>query len=167
MQNIKELMRSYASYHRDPRNKATHFVGVPLIVYALFIALSWLRLDFVNRFPAPITGATIFFAASLVYYLRLDVILTIIQLPFSLCLLFLAEKTAMLPLQTAFAVFLGSFIGGWIIQLIGHYFEGKKPALVDNISQVFNAPLFLAMEIAFAIGLCSDLHHDIDSSTPL
>lgn len=166
MQNIKQLMLSYASYHRDPRNKVTHFVGVPLIVYALFVALSWVRLDFVDRLAVPVTGATLFFAASIAYYLRLDLLLTVIQLPFSLVLLFLAEKTVSLPFQTALTLFLGTFIGGWIIQLIGHYFEGKKPALVDNIMQVFNAPLFLAMEIAFAIGLRSDLRRDIEASKP-
>jgi len=166
MQNIKQLMLSYASYHRDPRNKATHFVGVPLIVYALFVALSWLRIDFWETLPVPVTGATIFFAAIITHYLRLDLVLTVIQLPFSLALLFLAEKTALLPFPTSLMLFLGAFIGGWIIQLIGHYFEGKKPALVDNIMQVFNAPLFLAMEIAFAIGLCSDLRGDIEASKP-
>jgi uncharacterized membrane protein YGL010W len=114
----------------------------------------------------PVTGATLFFAASIAYYLRLDLLLTVIQLPFSLVLLFLAEKTVSLPFQTALTLFLGTFIGGWIIQLIGHYFEGKKPALVDNIMQVFNAPLFLAMEIAFALGLRSDLRGDIEASKP-
>ena len=35
------------------------------------------------------------------------------------------------------------FVGGWILQFIGHYIEGRKPALLDSISQAFfQAPLF-------------------------
>src|SRR3982751_2786976 len=30
-----ELMVQYAAYHRDRRNIATHFVGIPLIVFAV------------------------------------------------------------------------------------------------------------------------------------
>ena len=35
------------------------------------------------------------------------------------------------------------FILSWVAQFIGHYIEGKRPALVDNLSQAFiDAPLF-------------------------
>ena len=35
-----ELMVQYAQYHRDRRNIATHFVGIPLIVFAIGILLA-------------------------------------------------------------------------------------------------------------------------------
>ena len=35
MRNATELMVQYAAYHRDRRNIATHFVGIPLIVFAV------------------------------------------------------------------------------------------------------------------------------------
>jgi len=35
MRNATELMVQYAHYHRDRRNIATHFVGIPLIVLAV------------------------------------------------------------------------------------------------------------------------------------
>ena len=32
---------------------------------------------------------------------------------------------------------------GWILQFIGHYIEGNRPALVDNLSAAFlTAPMF-------------------------
>ena len=35
------------------------------------------------------------------------------------------------------------FVLAWVVQLMGHYIEGKKPALMDGIIQAFNeAPLF-------------------------
>jgi uncharacterized membrane protein YGL010W len=49
------------------------------------------------------------------------------------------------------------FVGGWILQLIGHWFEGKRPALVDNIWQIFVAPLFLMVEALAPLGFKRDL----------
>jgi uncharacterized membrane protein YGL010W len=50
------------------------------------------------------------------------------------------------------------FVGGWILQLVGHMFEGRKPALADNLFQIFVAPIFLAAEIFFALGYKPGLH---------
>jgi uncharacterized membrane protein YGL010W len=36
---------------------------------------------------------------------------------------------------------------------VGHAFEGRKPALADNLFQIFVAPIFLAAEVFFALGL--------------
>jgi uncharacterized membrane protein YGL010W len=61
------------------------------------------------------------------------------------------------------AVFLLSFGGGWVIQLVGHVYEGRKPALTDNLFQIFVAPIFLAAEILFALGMRRTLHGRIES----
>jgi len=53
------------------------------------------------------------------------------------------------------------FVGGWILQLVGHVFEGRKPALVDNLFQIFIAPLFLAAEVFFALGYKPRLHEAV------
>ena len=50
------------------------------------------------------------------------------------------------------------FVGGWILQLVGHVFEGRKPALVDNLFQIFVAPIFLCAEVFFALGYKPRLH---------
>ena len=50
------------------------------------------------------------------------------------------------------------FMGGWILQLIGHVFEGRKPALADNFFQIFVAPIFLCAELFFALGYKPKLH---------
>jgi uncharacterized membrane protein YGL010W len=39
-------------------------------------------------------------------------------------------------------------IFSWIAQFIGHgFFEGRKPALMDNIFLTLNAPIFVTIEI--------------------
>jgi uncharacterized membrane protein YGL010W len=48
---------------------------------------------------------------------------------------------------------LGLFVVGWVIQFIGHAFEGRKPAFVDDLVGLLIGPLFLVAEVAFALGL--------------
>jgi uncharacterized membrane protein YGL010W len=54
--------------------------------------------------------------------------------------------------------FAALFIGGWILQLVGHVYERRRPALADNLFQIFVAPLFLCAELFFALGYKPKLH---------
>lgn len=40
MRTLEEQITQYAAYHRDRRNIATHFVGIPMIVFSIVLALS-------------------------------------------------------------------------------------------------------------------------------
>ena len=157
MMSLKEQMQSYGAYHKDPRNKLTHFFGVPLVTFSLFLALSWF--PFVLYPKVPISVATIFYVGVLGYYLKLDWAVALMQLPVTLTLLMIADWAAHLePFGWSFSIFLVAFVLGWIIQLVGHAIEGRRPALVDNLFQVFNAPLFLAVEVLALLGLRKDLY---------
>lgn len=52
----------------------------------------------------------------------------------------------------------------WIAQFVGHgKFEGRAPALLDNLVQAFFlAPFFVWLEILFSLGYRPDLKHRID-----
>jgi uncharacterized membrane protein YGL010W len=155
MLTLRQQMRSYGAYHRNPQNKLTHFFGVPLVTFALFLFLGWFR--FVDPTVLPITAATLFYFGVMIYYFRLDWKIALIQLPFTLALLLLADWVATWRIGLSATVFLGTFVLGWIIQLVGHAIEGRRPALADNILQVFNAPLFLTVEALAMGGLRKDL----------
>lgn len=49
----------------------------------------------------------------------------------------------------------------WGVQFIGHGIEGKRPALVDNLFQIFIAPIFVMLEYLFMLGICKDLEAEI------
>ena len=61
-----ELMVQYARYHRDRRNIATHFVGIPMIVFAIGVLLSRAQMP-VGGFTA--TPAQLLFVLTTVWYL--------------------------------------------------------------------------------------------------
>src|SRR5471030_3336563 len=127
-------MAFYAAYHQDGRNKLTHFIGVPAIVLGVMVALAWLRMEVGGT---TVSGAMAITAIVLVYYLLLDIPLGIAMVAVFCALLYAAEIIAALPLKEAVAWFLLLFAGGWVIQLVGHVFEGRKPALADNLFQIF------------------------------
>ena len=155
MLNLEEQIASYAAYHQDARNKATHFVGVPLITLAILVPLSWIHVE-ISEFR--VTAAMLLAAAVLAYYFVLDVPLALAMLVVFGLLIWLAEHIAALGATQGWIWFAVLFVGGWILQLVGHVFEGRKPALVDNLFQIFVAPLFLAAEVFFALGYKRQLH---------
>ncbi|HET9736186.1 MAG TPA: Mpo1-like protein, partial [Burkholderiales bacterium] len=137
------------------RNKATHFVGVPMIIFGLFIALGWARIEVGG---VTLSAAMLLAAVVLAWYFLLDVPLAAAMLVVNALLLYLADMVSLLPIGVGAIWFLVFFGGGWVIQLVGHAFEGRKPALVDNFFQIFVAPIFLAAEVFFALGYKPALH---------
>ena len=155
MKSLEDQMTYYAAYHQDTRNKVSHFIGVPAIVLGVMIVLAWVRIDLGGTF---LSGAMLITAIVLIYYLLLDVPLGLAMCVVFAVLLFAAEGIAALPLREGAAWFLLFFGGGWVVQLVGHVFEGRKPALVDNLFQIFVAPIFLCAEVFFALGYKPGLH---------
>jgi len=155
MKTIEQQMATYAAYHQDARNKATHFIGVPVIVLALFIPLAWLRIELGG---VAISAALLVAVAVLAYYFILDVPLALAMLVVFALLAWLGDSIAMLGSAAGWTWFALLFVGGWILQLVGHVYEGRRPALTDNLFQIFVAPIFLAAEVFFALGYKPALH---------
>ena len=151
MKPLELQMATYAAYHQDARNKATHFVGVPAIVLSLMIPLSWLRID-------ALSAAMLVTAALLAYYLALDLWLGLAMCVVMGALLWIGQSIADQGALAGWAGFVILFVGGWVLQLVGHVFEGRKPALADNLFQIFVAPIFLCAELFFALGYKPRLH---------
>jgi uncharacterized membrane protein YGL010W len=157
VKNIEEQMSFYAAYHQDARNKATHFIGVPAIMLSLFIPLSWIRFE-IGLAGIAVTAAMVFAAIVLIYYFMLDVPLALAMFAVTIALVWAGQQIAALGALQGWIWFAVLFVGGWILQLVGHVFEGRKPALADNLFQIFVAPLFLAAEVFFALGYKPRLH---------
>jgi uncharacterized membrane protein YGL010W len=142
---LAEQIEFYRSYHRSPGCKATHFFGVPLVTFALLVALGWLSIPFGGWHA---TGAMLFVLGTLAYYFRLNALLaslmTIIMVPVT----WAADGISRLPFPVSLGVCLASLALGIALQALGHLIERKRPALADNFFQaVFTAPLFLLAEV--------------------
>jgi uncharacterized membrane protein YGL010W len=158
VRTLEDQMSVYAAYHQDARNKATHFIGVPVIVFSLMIPLGLLRVDLGGFALSPAIVVT---SLLVLYYLALDVPLGLAMAAVFALMLWGAEPLSQAPLLASLAWFVVLFVGGWALQLWGHVYEGRKPALVDNLFQIFVAPIFLAAEVFFALGYKPALHEEV------
>ncbi|MXO71522.1 Mpo1 family 2-hydroxy fatty acid dioxygenase [Alteraurantiacibacter buctensis] len=163
MTALQTALASYAAYHRDRRNVATHLVGIPMIFLAVVVLLSRPVLDLGGGTLTP--AMLLSFAAGL-FYLRLD-------LRFGLVMALLLVGCCMIGLllaQMATSAWLGwglgLFVVGWIIQFVGHWFEGRKPAFVDDLKSLLVGPLFVVAELAFMLGLRREVQAAISGPAP-
>jgi uncharacterized membrane protein YGL010W len=158
-----EQLAMYAAYHRDKRNQATHHVGVPLIVYALLVAASQVHLGSVpfGETPLVLSLGTFLLFVLLAFYLSNVMIIGAIAMLIYGILYGVAETVGKSDSETVWTTFAVCFVGGWIIQFLGHVFEGRKPALFTNLTQIFMAPAFLIAEMLFSLGLEKDLERDV------
>ena len=166
MKTIEDQMSVYAAYHQDGRNKATHFIGVPAIMLSLFIPLSWIRFE-IGLGNITISAAMVFAAVVLAYYFVLDVPLALAMFVVTSALVWGGQQIADLGAVQGWIWFALLFVGGWILQLVGHVFEGRRPALADNLFQIFVAPIFLAAEVFFALGYKPQLHQKVQQKAQL
>ena len=153
---LVEHLTSYASYHRDQRNIATHFVGIPMIVVGTQSLLAKVGIGPLNLAVAGTALATR-------YYRKLDPEFgkaMTIALGVS-CVA--ATGIAAMPFPIWAAASSTLFVGGWAIQFLGHKFEGKKPAFLDDLASLLIGPLFIAAETAFALGFARELRAEIEN----
>ena len=159
MRSVKTLdqqMAVYAAYHRNRWNRLTHFIGVPAIIFAILIPMNWLS------FGEGVTLAHVFVGVVLAYYFLLDVPLALATTVAVAALLLAAKAVAGTGVASGWIWFGAFFVGGWVFQLVGHVFEGRRPALSDNLFQIFIAPIFLVAEVFFALGLKRDVLRKIE-----
>ncbi|WP_105259080.1 Mpo1 family 2-hydroxy fatty acid dioxygenase [Pseudoalteromonas sp. T1lg88] len=160
MKSLVSQLANYAHYHRDMRNIYTHFIGIPLIVYALAVLLS--RPNFTLTPELTLTPATIAVAITCVYYLFLSLSLGLVMTVLMAAVLVGAAPLAALPWPQWLGWGVGLFLLGWLFQFVGHYFEGKKPAFVDDLIGLVIGPLFVVVELLFMLGLYKGLKQDIE-----
>lgn len=152
MKRLDEQMLSYSTYHRHPSNKRAHFFGVPLVILSILIPLETFQFTYWPSF----TFAQVFVLGAVAYYFCLDKVLALFVLPFALLFLWISHSIVGTSFLGATVGFVATFVSGWMIQLWGHRIEGNRPALTQSILQIFNAPLFLCLELQFALGYRGD-----------
>ena len=99
---IEERMSGYAAYHKNPKNKLTHFFGVPMVYYGPLIALGWVRPEV---FGVTVSLAWVIFAATMIWYFTLDVQLATIMTIISLPIVYLCDLASQLPFTESLILF--------------------------------------------------------------
>lgn len=153
MKTLTQHLSQYASYHRDKRNIATHFVGIPMIVAAIGLLLAQ---------PLPMMGGIslglLVALGATLFYLRLDKAYGALLGAMLLGGMVFAQHWVATASTSQWLTWgLGLFAIGWVIQFVGHYFEGRKPAFVDDAIGLLIGPLFVLAEAGFLLGWRKDV----------
>jgi uncharacterized membrane protein YGL010W len=150
-----DLLQLYAEYHRDRRNIATHLVGVPLIVFGIGVLLARPGFELGGLMLTP--GWIVFALGTLWYLTRGQFVLGLAVSVVNGLLFALGQPLAADSTAAWLGWGVGSFVVGWIIQFIGHYYEGRKPAFADDIVGLLVGPMFVVLEYLAMLGLFKDL----------
>jgi uncharacterized membrane protein YGL010W len=161
MRAATDLLSQYAEYHRDRRNILSHFIGVPMIVFAFGVLLA--RPAFTFRGLA-LSPAWLVFGLTAAWYLsRGNLALGVAVSATVGVLVLLAHQVAYDSVASWLGWGLGMFTLGWVIQFIGHWYEGRKPAFVDDLTGLFIGPMFVTAELMFMLGWNRPLLAEIES----
>jgi uncharacterized membrane protein YGL010W len=157
MQTLTQHLARYAAYHRDTRNIVTHFIGIPMIVLAVATLLSRPSWN-------GVTPALVLTLCSCLFYLRLALRLGLVMAALMGLSLWFGHAMAALPTPRWLSVGVGLFVAGWVIQFVGHYYEGRKPAFVDDLSGLIIGPLFVVVEAGFLMGCWPELKRQVEAA---
>lgn len=161
------LMVQYAGYHRDRRNIVTHFIGIPMIFTAIAM---WLAFPLGKSWGSyGITGAWLMWAVtSFWYFTRGHALLGVATAIVNGLLVALAHSLAQkAPVwgMASWQVGAGLFVLGWVFQFVGHYWEGRKPAFVDDLVGLLVGPMFVVSELLMTLGLLTELKAQVGAET--
>jgi uncharacterized membrane protein YGL010W len=163
MRTLTQQLAQYAEYHRDRRNIATHFIGIPLIVLAVAVLMSRPAWS-VAGLPFALSPAWAVFVVATLYYLVLDVPLGVMMAVVSALCLACGQWLASQSTGVWIGSGVGVFVVGWVFQFIGHIaYEHRKPAFVDDLAGLVIGPLFVLAEALFGFGWRPALREAIEA----
>ena len=160
MHAANDLLSRYAAYHRDERNIASHFIGVPMVVFALGVLFARPAFALGGLGLSP---AWVLFAAAAAWYLtRGSLVLGVAVTSAGAALLLAAQQVAYSSVASTLGWGLSLFLLGWAIQLAGHWYEGKRLAFAGDPISLLIGPMFVAAEALFMLGWNKPLLAEIE-----
>ena len=146
MNSVEHKMAESDAAYTSPIAKLCCRVGIVVMVFGLFILLSWVNLNFAHKWS--INFAWICFIALMIYYFFINVkiaaVSTVIMFFFTLIATLVGGHQ---PSGFGMTLFLIFFFGGIAAILIGHYVIDKKQGLLmSNFQECLVTPMFVIVE---------------------
>ncbi|KAK9417187.1 putative DUF962 domain-containing protein [Seiridium unicorne] len=169
--NLEKQLTFYGAYHHNSVNIAIHMTCVPLILISAFCmaANTGTLIPLPDALSVPYLdlnlGTLAAVAYAILYILLEPVAGTVLG---ALCLggAALSNKALLENPTTTNQIAIATHIISWLLQFLGHgAFEGRAPALLDNLVQaIFLAPLFVWLELLFKFGYRRELQSRVDKA---
>lgn len=141
---FERQMESYGSYHSHKTNQILHIIGTPFIIYSILAAASHVTITF---FDHDVQGQWVIAAGLAVWYTYFHILYGTLAGLWILGLASLVPWVWEIEEPTRWIVIVVVHVCGWATLFSGHFIEGRKPALFDNLSHIFNAAPFVTAEL--------------------
>ncbi|MDB5985290.1 MAG: hypothetical protein JWR16_343 [Nevskia sp.] len=143
MKPIQSWLDEYRSSHRNPTNKALHWLCIPPIVFAVFGLLR--ALPFGDEL---VNGGTLAVVLTLIYYCLLSWRLALGMVGvFAVLYWGVQYSYTHLDLSTHLTLMVTIFVIAWIGQFVGHKVEGAKPSFFKDLQFLLIGPLWLLADL--------------------
>ena len=157
MKSIDRWLDEYGESHRNPVNKAIHWICVPLIVFSL-VGMLWSipHAYFAGILPPPLAPflnwGTLFLMVVICYYTLLSRVIFLCMIPVvavvSVGNYLISDLTV-----PHWLISLTIFVAAWIGQFIGHKIEGKKPSFFKDLQFLLISPAWLLSFVLQRMGI--------------
>jgi uncharacterized membrane protein YGL010W len=154
MRTAAQWLDDYGDSHRNPTNKALHWICVPVIAWCV-LGLLW-SLPFPTGIRAVHSGAnwgSVAVLAALLYYSMLSVRLALGAVPLLLAMLWSIDQLDHFQAVPLWSICAFLFVVAWIGQFIGHAIEGKRPSFFKDIQFLMIGPLWLLADVYRRLGI--------------
>lgn len=142
----KSELYFYESYHKDPVNKFIHFICIPVIMYSILVTCSKFYFS-VYKHKNHKFLFHMYFDEALVLFYNIYYLSYGVKIGLIMCLYNLIFYNTTIKIYKYFnhsnLVTFNLFLFAFIIQFIGHFIEGSRPAMLTGLKQtLLQAPLF-------------------------
>ncbi|PGH12730.1 hypothetical protein AJ79_04091 [Helicocarpus griseus UAMH5409] len=169
--NLEKQFTFYGAYHHNPVNVGIHIIFVPVIMLCMFqlATNSGPLFTLPPSLTLPNLPPNLGTLAGLLYttlYILMEPVAGALLAPLLIGGTAFANHLTTTYGSKATYWGLGVQAVAWIAQFVGHgAFEGRAPALLDNLVQAFFlAPFFVWLEVLFSMGYRPQLKGRIDQA---
>jgi len=132
---MRERLAEYGGFHRSSGNEWCHFLGIPSIVAGSGTLLALVPLAHVAGYT--LTLAEVVAGGVIAFYVASARWLGVVT---GILLALLVALGRSVPVLVG----LGLFVGGWLVQFVGHAaFEKRSPAFLKNLLHLLVGPAWL------------------------
>jgi uncharacterized membrane protein YGL010W len=160
---FRQQLMAYADHHRDPRNCAAHYLGIPMLFLAVIMPFALWRIEIAGL---TLTMAPLMTALGVVGWMIIDRFVGVAMIIAVTPLVALAQWIALrFGAAAVWAVSASLLTIGILCLVVGHAaFERRRPALADNLFQAFIGPMFIVSKALVALGFRPDLADPLNGS---
>jgi uncharacterized membrane protein YGL010W len=153
MKSAEEWFDEYAESHQNPVNKAIHWVCIPLIMLSTLGLLASIPHPFSPVFESRLAHwGTVVVLLAVLFYLRLSLTLAAGMALISIFMLVVNGAMAASGISLLW-VSVAIFFAAWVVQLVGHKIEGKKPSFFKDLQFLLIGPAWLLHFVFAAVGI--------------